>query len=1012
MTGLKTLQGLLILLTLCASARAESPLATFTLRDDLKREWHNELVFLTVDEQVFGQANVTLLGPAQATVPHQWVPAELAPAGKPSIALLATVPELGDATYRLIRGTPAKQSDLTARQNADTISLSNHRIGITLGGPRASTQGPIAGLRLPSGQTVTSGQLHTTVAPTSVKAALLAAGPVFAEATVDYTFPDYRFWRLRFRVIAGEPVVLVDEQFNLPSGAKYTLRLANRWNADQLFYRDNGNRCRTVATNAVKIEPVFSVAPWPFWWGEELRANWVTVFGRSATDSLTLAAREPGLWVTPDRTDWDTAVTLDRDLAATFQLQGFQRKWMLIGLTRAESIREDELGQAVVPLQQKQLIRHGDFPLDRVKDYTLTWDDRHTSHPRLFTTKGELERFRKRFQVDQSQLDKLRKTNVFGYSMDAHVAYFLATRDEQLGRKLADFALAQLQQSVDGFVRQQQLRNPGSCPHHRNRGVYWGAIAADLALSSDVLTAEERARIKAQLAFLGYTLSRPLVISPQRGYNANPNMTTMARGMLGIVACTIPRHPHAGRWAETAIAEMQQELEQWCGGGGGWLEAPHYATASLDTLISLALAVRGTGFSEVEWEFHPQLRAAVAWLAKISTPPDPRLNDSRHMPAIGNSYLGEPTCLPGWMATIWRDKDPAFARRMQWMWKAQGMPRSPGIGGAYPGLQGYNHLFLDDGGPDAKPPYGSELFPEAGAVLRAHFPGGQETYLHYIQGKMHQHYDFDEGSFILWGKGRPLCEDFGYYGRAPAADHSRIDDGFYEALGVEGKIQEFAAGESVDYLRGERHGWHRQILFVKDRDPLGPNYFLIRDAVVSGRDFDWRAWIATDERPAAEGNPVRAKGRFGVDLAVFFLTPTGKVTGEEITRTAGTAGWGHDRRTTSQHSLELKQVAADQPVCVVLYPLMADQPTPKFTALADGRAVKIVHSFGTDYAMLGLQRFRFEQENIVFDGKAAAIQVRRDGTRLSLPRRGTVSYRGQSLEARTEPARSVTRVFQ
>ena len=144
MTGLKTLRGLLILLTLCASAKAESPLATFTLRDDLKREWQNELVFFPVDQRVFGQANVTLIGPDEATVPHQWVSAELAPAGKPSIALLATVPELGQPAYRLMRGTPAKQSDLTARQDADTISLANHRIGITLGGPRAATQGPIA----------------------------------------------------------------------------------------------------------------------------------------------------------------------------------------------------------------------------------------------------------------------------------------------------------------------------------------------------------------------------------------------------------------------------------------------------------------------------------------------------------------------------------------------------------------------------------------------------------------------------------------------------------------------------------------------------------------------------------------------------------------------------------------------------------------------------------------------------------------------------------------------------
>jgi len=1003
---------LLIAFALPLAAAAGVPVATFTVRDYLNRQWDNELVFFPVAQNVFGRQDLVLHGPEETPVMHQWVDADLAPAGKPSIAFRASVPELGEAAYRLVPGKPAGGSDLKARQSGDTIVLESRHVGITLGGARANEQGPIAGIRLPSGATVGAGELEVAEAPEAVQLKLLASGPVFAEASVEYTFAEHRFWRLRFRVIAGEPVVLVDEQFELAPGSKYTLRLAERWGPDQLFYRDNGNCCRTVAAGSVAEEPIFLVEPWPAWWGEQLRANWVGIFRQGADDLLALAAREPGTWVNPGRTEWDTAIAIDKQLAATFQLRGFERKWMLMGLQRSEAIREEELGKRVAPLPQQQLIRHGDFPLDMIKDYMLSWDDRPTPHPRLFTTQAELERFRKRFKVDEGRLAELRKAAIFAYGMDDHVAYFLATADEELGRKFAEFAVRQLQESVDGYVRQESLRNPGSCPHHRNRGVYWGAIASDLALRPGVLTPEERARVKAQLAFLGYTLSRPLVISPERGFRANPNMTSMARGMLGVVACTIPHHPAARRWAGTAIAELEHELDEWCGPNGGWLEAPHYATASLDALVSLALSLRSTGFSEVEWQFHPKLRAAVAWLAKISTPPDPRLEGRRHMPAVGNTYLGEPTCLPAWMATIWREKDPAFSRQMQWVWKAHGAPRTPGIGGAYPGLQGYNHLMLDESLPDQAPPFASELFPEAGAVLRAHFPGDQETYLYYVQGSMHQHYDFDEGSFVLWGKGKPLCEDFGYYGRAPAADHSRIDDGFYEALGVEGKIQEFAAGESADYLRGQRHGWHRQILFVKDPDPLGPNYFLVRDAVLNGRDFDWRVWIATDEAPDVRANPIRAKGRFGVDLVVFFIEPAKRnLATRQITRTAGAAGWGHDERTTSQRCLELTKLPGDQPVSVVLYPVLADEPTPKFAALAGGRGVKIEGPFGTDYALLGLERFGFNGEGIEFDGKAGAVQVRRDGVRLALPRRGELSYRGHTITAAAEPERTVARQF-
>jgi len=1004
--------GVLSVLICATAAAAQPPVATFTLRDYLKREWQNELVFFPVAEGLGGSEDLVLLGPDDAPLPFQWVDAALAPSGKPSIALLASMGRFGEVTYRLAKGRPAADGDLKVRQDGGTVTVENRLVGITLGGPGAAKQGPIAGVRLPSGRTVAAGRLDLPHEPTGVETRVVAAGPVFAEAAVDYTFPDHGFWRLRFRVIAAEPVLLVDEQFQLGEGARYVLSLADRFGADRLFYRDNGNQCRTAAVGSIAGEPLFRIEPWPAWWGDRLQAHWLGVFREGGDDFLALAVREPGTWVLPDRTEWDTAVAVDHQLRAAFQLRGFERHWMLVAMPRSEAILGEQLDQRVAPPPQRYVMKYDDVALDRVKDWVLEWNDRGGPRPRLFTTPDELVQFRRRFAVDQDKLAKLRGTPVSGYGMDDHVAYYLATGDEALGRRLADFALQTLQSGVDFYARQDRLRNQGSCPHHRNPTIFQAAIASDLVLGSKVLSAEERARIKAQLAFLGYTLARPSVISPERGFQANPNMTSVARACLGIIACTIPDHPHAKDWAALAVAEMEKELDQWCDHGGGWLEAPHYMTVSMDALIPLAMALRGTGFSDVDWLYHPKLKKTLAWLAKISTPGDPRLDGDRGHPAIGNTYLGERTCLSGWAARIWHQRDPDYARQMQWMWRAHGSFAQPGIGGAYPGFAGYRHLMLDESIPASPPQWGSESFPETGAVFRAHFPGERETYLYYIQGKMHQHYDFDEGSFVLWGKGRPLCEDFGYYGRAPAADHSRIDDGFYEALGVEGKIQQFVAGDAVDYLRGQRHGWHRQIQFVKDDDPLGPTFFVIRDAVLSGRDFDWRLYLATDQAPGVRENPIRAKGRFDADLVVFFLQPADRsVTTQNVTRTAGTAGWGHDGRTSSQYCLRMKQLPGGQPVSVVLYPVLQDQPTPKFTALCDGRVVKIQSQHGTDYAMLALERFQFSGEGIEFDGKSGALRIRPDGVRLSLPRRGTLTYRGQTVSSRTEPQRTITRAF-
>ena len=374
----------------------------------------------------------------------------------------------------------------------------------------------------------------------------LARGPVFAEALVSYEFPNFCYWRIRVRVPAGEPVALVDEEFLLPEGAHYQLLLAKGWNPDELFYRDNANRCQLAKIASVPGETAFQLKAWPTWWGPIPEAHWASWCESSGDDLLAIGCRDPGVWVEPGRTAWDTTVTVAKaPLAARFQLQGFRRHWLLAAFKKSASLAGPE--PLVAPPPQQALIRHGDVRLDEVKDYVLDWNDGGARHPGLFLTPQELDRVKRTVKVDPARLAELRTKPVFPYQMDDHVTYFLATGDVELGRNLAKTASELLQQAIDGFVRQDQLRNQGSCPHHRTTTIMWSAILGDLALSPGVLTPPEQARLKAQLAFLGYTLASPTFHSPERGYQANPNMTTTARGMLGLVACCIRQAPSGSR---------------------------------------------------------------------------------------------------------------------------------------------------------------------------------------------------------------------------------------------------------------------------------------------------------------------------------------------------------------------------------------------------------------------------------------------------------------------------------
>ena len=776
---------------------------------------------------------------------------------------------------------------------------------------------------------------------------------------------------------------------------------------DHLFWRKK----QDSATGSLREagNTAFVLEPWLEWW-QELHGNWLGLYRVDSPDLLAVGMREPACWVDPGKTRWGTKIEVAKqDLGMQFQLQGFQRKWMFIALPRDNALK---VVKDSAPLPQQYLIKYGDLPLNQIKDYALEWPDRLLPHPRLFTTPKEIGTFRMHFKVDTNRLAELRRTVPNPYSLDEYVPYLLVTGDQELRTKMVQFAIGQLQSAVDFYVRQTALPTQGAYPHeYYNEGTP-ALNASDAVLQPGVLSSSQRERVLAQLAFLGYTLASPSVHSPERGFKANPKMTTSIRCELGVLACLISDHPKAREWAQMGIDEMAKELETWTGPNGGWLEAPHYATVSLDSLMSLALALRQTTFSDTDWTLHPKLKQAVRWLACIATPRDSRLGGERHLPEIGNTYTGERTCLTGWLARFWKQKDPAFAKQMQWMWKEQGAFTSPGIGGLYPGVMGYSAFMFDPSIPAQVPAWTSEWFPGAGAVFRAHFPSDCETYLHYIQGSLHQHYDYDEGSFILWGKGQPLCEDFGYYTRAPAADHSRVDDGFPEVVGNEGQIDEFVAGDRLDYLHGERAGWHRQILFVKDKDCLGPNYFVLRDTLTNGRPADWRIWFATDTAPASAAPPrstlnanpsppldpsapLRIQGRFGVDVVVYLAeTSSGTLTTEELSRTTGASGF--KTRTTTQHSLHLR-LQPNATVTAVLYPVTQGQPTPQFTKLDSGRTVKISSSYGTDYAFLGFSPFDFSQGNLAFHGQRGAAQVREDGAHLSLSGKGDLRYQRHTL---------------
>ncbi len=1015
---------LCLVLSLADTARGQNAVATFSLEDHLKRAWSNELVFYPVVNATWGRKDLSLIGPDGKSVSLQWVTADQSPNGKVSIAFLANVPEFGKTVYSLVTGaTATKETELGITDTATSLELSNAQIGLRLHrGERALSEGPFAGLRLPSGAWIGAGSFNEDDRPTKHRVEITAQGAVFLDATVNYEFGDQGTWKLRFRLVRGEPVVLVDETCDVPVPSSWRLSLAKGWSPTRLFYRNEkaipgstfGQQETCPLGPAADGEPAFVLEPWLHWNYRARQGNWFSVYGEETNDMLMVGAIRAGSWLDQNRieskqpqTPAIVNFTVDRNqLRGEFPLLWGRRQWMLGTTDRDRSLLDVTKDPSVLerqssPLPQLLLIKHGDFPLDLIKDYQFEWPDEGGRHPRMIIRTADVEALRKSANMRVVGQDIVRrnqaKTPVYlNQSMSGPIAAYLTTGDAELGKHLCQAAEKAVQDVVDGYLKQTRLPTPGFAPHMRPQTAV-SLLLADAVIDGGQMAPEVRRRIKAQAAFIGYTLNRDDVYSPARGYAGLPNMTTSHYGYKAAAASFSPTHPEARNWINDALHEMHAELEGWSDDNGGWLEAPHYALVSYDALLGVSIMAHNAGLGGDL--FHPKMKKVMEWLAKISTPPDSRYGGYRHLPPIGNSYMIEPTGEFGVVARLWRDKDPQFSRQMQWMYRQQNSFAEPGIGGGYPALSGYRQLLLDPTISEEIPSYGSELFPETGVILRTGFPGPRETVLHMIAGKHRSHYDLDSGSITFWGKGRILCEDFGYYGMAPSEDHSMVTSA--AAAGNEMKFESFVPSPQADYVSGVKEAWRRQILFVKDTDPLGPNYAVLSDTLSQPDPRAmWRLWTTSAQLDLLE-HGARVSGTEDVDMDVHFALPEKPALSQEARSRTSASGLQPNGSQGPFRSTQngILVPMADQPVVTaVLLPRLKTEKPMTFTTLSSGRVIHVQSDKGDDWVFLSATPFSFKQDDIEFEGTVGLVQVRGGKAVLTLPSPGRLKAKDQVLD--------------
>lgn len=1054
---------------LSAGALAAEP-RTVTIRDSVGQDWTNELVHYELTfaaGELKGEAVARVTPSDGRDIPSQVSDVTRhadSSISSMSVWFMADVRSNQSITYTIRpgkAGPSAKGASAVTGEHGIELATPTAagRIGIRLPvghrefewpTPVTNVPGPIQALLLPSGRETGTGRWDVPFLVKSYKAELTASGPLFAEATVTYVF-DVGYWTFKARVIKDCPMVVVDEELDTGDcGMKwdkfdrfYTLRLNGAgFKPGEVYFTGRSDRedlqgllkavVPEASTRQGQVQAGWFASPVngfkPTYTEDRVdfhltgypsvvpRVGCLARLVEPGKDAIGFAGLKTGSWRNPmglwfsETTNGEFLVRLPLQLFdVDWGTDGFARnspnytgKTLYVPATLSKrcygimlSPAESETTNAPLRSLFAQGSKLGAFPLDTVKDWTLDWPDpmagaAWTNGPTAAST-----------NLLPMMRDKVAFYRALGhyaqFSMGFH--YHFAKGQFEPLRKVID--------------------NPAA------------------------LTWAERQELRRLCAFLACDMHTTDRFPWGTGFHLNnPNMSMMALEARIKAALLVKDHPMFQPWGQWTSAFLQDYNRRFVKESGATYENPHYTLGvTYADILEINKYLMESGIKDALNNplFDRSTRFMMDWL----TPPDPRFLGHRVILPLGNcSYQSVPPTLAKPIVEYYQKRDLERAGQLQWF-ANQTLPTNLQV-----------HVVADKI-PDLK----SVFYPEYGVSFRHGFGTPYETLFLLFAGTCDGHYEWeaDQMTYTYYAKGQPINLHFGngympMFIRPWLRNRVSIDHMFevsernitrVEATAFSPETEYARAMRQVDQLRpiqGEfpflKDGrwteeenrnwsatasmgtnivtipptiWYRQVLFMKDPDPKGPNYFVLRESF-SGtptRPTDLSFWFLANTMNK-QGNAFHFDGQCKVDMDVFVNTPEAC---EPETNRYGHVQQPYGRLVgfdpafhpdgklqETQLLLRLRQPAG-KGYMVVLYPRLKEgDPAAAFTRLAEG-AVKVETPLSTDYAFMGAFPSSFKDAQVEFDGLAASVRFYKDG-RIAVANsegRATIKVAGKTI---------------
>lgn len=223
MTG--WLMGVLLMGITAGRAAGADSTQTVHLKEYLNRTWSDELISYPLDKSLAAAKVIQVKDETGAALPCQ--------VHEGRVYLLVTLLPNSEKTFTISAGEsslPAKP--VTLKDEDGLLVLDSGVMAVRLPAgertyvePAASDKvpGPLSGVRGTEPTWIGKSWLEAPLKVLGHRTTVTARGPLWAEASIDYTFEGNKHYRFTVRAIAGQPYAVVNESMDLNPGGRYTL---------------------------------------------------------------------------------------------------------------------------------------------------------------------------------------------------------------------------------------------------------------------------------------------------------------------------------------------------------------------------------------------------------------------------------------------------------------------------------------------------------------------------------------------------------------------------------------------------------------------------------------------------------------------------------------------------------------------------------------------------------------------------------------------------------------------